>query len=179
MSLTNEQLTESIKINKYEKLSEVLIVVKEMLKDGLVLNDTNEQLIRATFNLKNIKELNERINNFNGNQSEEIIATIKFKQQSNSNTKKESKVLNVDTEEELDEFELVSNLNNIFIDFKSGFGLILVSNCFLVLSSLVSSFAENISTLKAVIYINIISYVIFLIGIIILYRASELKKDAN
>ena len=57
MSLTNEQLTESIKINKYEKLSEVLIVVKEMLKDGLVLNDTNEQLIRATFNLKNIKEL--------------------------------------------------------------------------------------------------------------------------
>ena len=46
MSLTNEQLTESLKSNKYQTINEVLIVVESMMNDGIIINTTNEQLIK-------------------------------------------------------------------------------------------------------------------------------------
>lgn len=58
MSLTNEQLTESLKSNKYQTINEVLIVVESMMNDGIIINTTNEQLI---------KELKERVGNKNIN----------------------------------------------------------------------------------------------------------------
>ena len=59
MSYTNEQLTESLKNNQYETLSELLNVIKEMIKDGsdMPLSATNEQIIVAKYKLSNIKEL--------------------------------------------------------------------------------------------------------------------------
>ena len=46
MSLTNEQLTESLKSNKYQTINEVLIVVESMMNDGIIINTTNEQLLK-------------------------------------------------------------------------------------------------------------------------------------
>jgi len=67
MSYTNEQLTESLKNNQYETLSELLNVIKEMISNGSDLNATNEQIIVAKYKLSNIKELYQRLNTDSNN----------------------------------------------------------------------------------------------------------------
>jgi len=69
MSYTNEQLTESLKKNLYENLSEVLNIVREMKNNGTDLNTTNEQFIVAKFRLSNIKDLYQRLNSDSSNEN--------------------------------------------------------------------------------------------------------------
>ena len=85
MSYTNEQLTESLKNNQYETLSELLNVIKEMIKDGsdMPLSATNEQIIVAKYKLSNIKELYQRLNSESSN--DDIKQTVYKSVSSNQN----------------------------------------------------------------------------------------------
>ena len=57
----NEQLTEAIKKNQFEKLEDILIIAKKLELIGIVLSETNLQLIVGKYNFNNIKELKENI----------------------------------------------------------------------------------------------------------------------
>jgi hypothetical protein len=57
----NEQLTEAIKNNQFEKLEDVLIIAKKLELIGIELSETNLQLIVGKYNFNNIKELKENI----------------------------------------------------------------------------------------------------------------------
>jgi|LakMenEpi03Aug12_release.lakeMendotaPanAssembly.Ray.scaffolds.fasta_scaffold752595_2 hypothetical protein len=57
----NEQLTEAIKNNQFEKLEDVLIIAKKLELIGIVLSETNLQFIVGKYKLNNIKELKENI----------------------------------------------------------------------------------------------------------------------
>jgi len=85
MSHTNEQITESIKNNQYETLSELLNVIKEMISNGSDLNATNEQIIVAKYKLSNIKELYQRLNSESSN--DDIKQTVYKSVSSNQNEK--------------------------------------------------------------------------------------------
>ena len=81
--------------------------------------------------------------------------------------------------------DLQFSLNNLFSKFKEGFAFILFANFLVLLSTLVSFMVinnsndlENIqTTTKVAMVVNIIGYIFFIIGIYILFDASELKKD--
>jgi len=81
--------------------------------------------------------------------------------------------------------DLQFSLNNLFSKFKEGFAFILFANFLVLLSTLVSFIVinnnndlENIqTTTKVAMVVNIIGYIFFIIGIYILFDASELKKD--
>ena len=103
MSYRNEQLTESLKNNQYETLSELLNVIREMIKDGsdMPLNETNEQIIVAKYKLSNIKELYQRLNSESSN--DDIKQTVYKSVSSNQNEKQIKEVLiEVLTEEKFD-----------------------------------------------------------------------------
>ena len=93
MSYRNEQLTESLKNNQYETLSELLNVIREMIKDGsdMPLNETNEQIIVAKYKLSNIKELYQRLNSESSN--DDIKQTVYKSVSSNQNEKQIKEVL--------------------------------------------------------------------------------------
>lgn len=57
----NEQLTEAIKKNQFEKLEDILIIAKKLELIGIVLSETNLQLIVGKYNFNNIKELKDNI----------------------------------------------------------------------------------------------------------------------
>ena len=57
----NEQLTEAIKNNQFEKLEDILIIAKKLELIGIVLSETNLQFIVGKYKLNNIKELKENI----------------------------------------------------------------------------------------------------------------------
>ena len=99
----NEQLTESLKNNQFETLSELLNVIREMIKDGsdMPLNETNEQIIVAKYKLSNIKELYQRLNSESSN--DDIKQTVYKSVSSNQNEKQIKEVLiEVLTEEKFD-----------------------------------------------------------------------------
>ena len=81
--------------------------------------------------------------------------------------------------------DLQFSLNNLFSKFKEGFAFILFANFLVLLSTLVSFMVinnsndlENIqTTTKVAMVVNIIGYIFFIIGIYILFDASELKKN--
>jgi uncharacterized membrane protein (GlpM family) len=81
--------------------------------------------------------------------------------------------------------DLQFSLNNLFSKFKEGFAFILFAIFLVLLSTLVSFIVinnsndlENIqTTTKVAMVVNIIGYIFFIIGIYILFDASELKKD--
>ena len=103
MSYTNEQLTESLNNNQFETLSELLNVIREMIKDGsdMPLNETNEQIIVAKYKLSNIKELYQRLNSESSN--DDIKQTVYKSVSSNQNEKQIKEVLiEVLTEEKFD-----------------------------------------------------------------------------
>ena len=85
MSLTNEQLTESLKSNKYQTINEVLIVVESMMNDGIIINTTNEQLIKelkerlANKNINNLStlELEDVLKNYENEEFEKVQSCAK------------------------------------------------------------------------------------------------------
>ena len=104
MSHTNEQLTESLKNNQYETLSELLNVIKEMISNGSDLNATNEQIIVAKYKLSNIKELYQRLNSESSN--DDIKQTVYKSVSSNQNKENNKEHL----KEELTEDKFDDNL---------------------------------------------------------------------
>ena len=104
MSYTNEQLTESLKNNQYETLSELLNVIKEMISNGSDLNATNEQIIVAKYKLSNIKELYQRLNSESSN--DDIKQTVYKSVSSNQNKENNKEHL----KEELTEDKFDDNL---------------------------------------------------------------------
>ena len=54
-------MTEEIKKNQFEKLEDILIIAKKLELIGIVLSETNLQLIVGKYNFNNIKELKENI----------------------------------------------------------------------------------------------------------------------
>ena len=106
MSYTNEQLTESLKNNQYETLSELLNVIKEMIKEGsdMPLSATNEQIIVAKNKLSNIKELYQRLNSESSN--DDIKQTVYKSDSSNQNKEHNKEQL----KEELTEDKFDDNL---------------------------------------------------------------------
>ena len=107
MSLTNKQLTESLKNNQYETLSELFNVIKEMIKDGsdMPLTETNEQIIVAKYKLSNIKELYQRLNSESSN--DDIKQTVYKSVSSNQNKEHNKEQL----KEELTEDKLMEIYN--------------------------------------------------------------------
>ena len=103
MSLTNEQLTEALKNNQYETLSELFNVIKEMIKDGsdMPLTETNERIIVAKYKLSNIKELYQRLNSESSN--DDIKQTV-YKSVSSIQNEKQIKEVSIEvlTEDKFD-----------------------------------------------------------------------------
>jgi predicted phage tail protein len=104
MSLTNDQLTESLKNNQFDTLSDLLIVIKEMISNGSDLNATNEQIIVAKYKLSNIKELYQRLNSESSN--DDIKQTVYKSVSSNQNKENNKEQL----KEELTEDKFDDNL---------------------------------------------------------------------
>ncbi len=175
--MTNELLTEGLKNKQYQDLFSVLQFAKNIIDKGNSLSSTNEQLIVVLFDLKNIKELYEKINEV----SQLDKNTINEYQSSISNYK-----INATEVEELED-ELVGSLNQTFASYKDGFGTILVANVIIIMTSILSyitvssgtSLEEIKDTATMVLIVNFICYIIFLIGIFILYNASSLKKKTG
>jgi hypothetical protein len=164
--MTNEQLTEGLKNKQYQDLFSVLQFAKNIIDKGNSLSSTNEQLIVVLFDLKNIKELYEKINEVSSLDKN----TINEYQSSISHYK-----INATEVEELED-ELVVSLNQTFDSYKNGFGTILVANVIIIMTAILSyitvssgtSLEEIKDTATMVLIVNFICYIIFLIGIFIL-----------
>ena len=113
MSYTNEQLTESLKNNQYETLSELLNVIKEMIKDGsdMPLNATNEQIIVAKYKLSNIKELYQRLNSESSNDDikQTVYKSVSSNQNKEHNKEQLKEELTEDSFEEEKKYPYVSS----------------------------------------------------------------------
>ena len=161
--MTNEELNKALRQNQFEHFYDVKKIIEEMLKYGNDLSKENEHLIVIKFNLLSVKEIYNEINH-------------KVNEHNNNN------ILINNINENYD--NLIYNLNDTFSNFKKGFGTILFTNIIVVLTAIISSIiissnnnlGDTLTISKVVLFIYIISYIIFLFGIIKLYNSSQLKK---
>ena len=85
---------------------------------------------------------------------------------------------------ELSAEELYRKISILVNNYKSGFGLLLFSNFTLILAGIISYFGTqdnyDLKSVKNIVQISfilsIVGYLIFLIGVFILYNASKFKK---
>ena len=85
---------------------------------------------------------------------------------------------------ELSSEELYRKISILVNNYKSGFGLLLFSNFTLILAGIISYFGTqdnyDLKSVKNIVQISfilsIVGYLIFLIGVFILYNSSKFKK---
>lgn len=169
MSYTNEQLEDYLKKNQFKNIDDVLSFILKMMLNGVEINELNKHLIVANFKLKNIKELNEKINSNWLNDEIGINNSIYEPQ----------------TLKEIDNTKLISlkQISSIFDSYKIGFGILILVNLILIISLVFLYFnviiSKNIVDIKNI-YENY-SYLFFIlisfnfIGLLILYKSSNLK----
>jgi hypothetical protein len=92
--------------------------------------------------------------------------------------------INASDVEELED-ELVTSLNRVFTGFKNGFGFILSANVIIIATAILSylslsnsqSMSDVQDTTKVALIVNLLCYIMILVGLVILYNSSELKKS--
>jgi hypothetical protein len=178
--MTNELLTEGLKNKQYQDLYTVLLLAKEIIDKGKSLTSTNEQLIVVMYNLNNIKDLYNKINELGNLDNDKLDEYKKSIPGFGIKTTDGNDLENSNVSED----ELIGSLNQAFEGFKSGFGTILAANILLIITAIISylsiSSGSDLSDIKdtanILLGVNFVCYIIFLLGIIILYNSSELKK---
>ena len=169
MDSINKELEDSIKNGHFSEINELLIFIIKMMEDGFSLDQKNKELIVTKFNLKSIKELNEKIDN------EWLIDNKKsFK------PKYELKNYNnLDNSEQ----RFKKDISSILESYKIGFGILLFVNVSIIISALFFynnvSLGNNIEEIKHYynnyLYLSFILIFLNILGLFTLYKASNLK----
>lgn len=170
MIFTNETLHNAIKQNEFPNFDDLIPHIKAMIDNDEPINESNQQLIVAKYDLKNIGEIYKILNGNGGNYNSKnnLIANQKVQKK------------------EFTTNELIEEIENIFLNYKKGFGYILTAFVVSIINAIGIYIAisnvnmNNLSDLENYrnigVFVSIICMVLFLIGIVILYESSHLKK---